>query len=483
MKKFISCFLVVILTVGLCTSAFADETVVSDTQGISVVTAVNEELVVVNGVETRVTAPVLVFDKTYVDLYAFAPILGASVHWIEDYIGYFKVNAGEKICDFTLVSHWDDLINQQYKFFVMNSKIFVSLRELCDLAGYTITYNSGVLTIGDQCDFDIGVYGDISRHTFDNYVYSAYPYNAENVVYPYQKYSYEMMIADAARLQQLYPELIKLSSIGQSVEGRNLMLIEYGKGDTRIFVCGTHHAREYIATTYLMYALDRYSYAYRNGTMWGKYDPREILDNITFCIVPMVNPDGVNLVQNGIGATQNPEQIASMGIYEGKKYGYSAWKANVRGVDLNWNYDKDWTTKKNKNPRGSSGFTGDRPYTEPETIAVSDYVDNNMFDAYMSFHTQGEIFYWADDENNPTYLQHLIKKDTGFVPYKDPGEGVGGSFFDYVYRKYHKPTITIELCPYIGNYPYPDSDFNTVWNPTKNILLLVGNEILYNKNK
>ena len=182
MKKFISCFLVVILTVGLCTSAFADETVVSDTQGISVVTAVNEELVVVNGVETRVTAPVLVFDKTYVDLYAFAPILGASVHWVEDYIGYFKVNAGEKICDFTLVSHWDDLIKQQNKFFVMNSKIFVSLRELCDLAGYTITYNSGVLTIGDQCDFDIGVYGDISRHTFDSYVYSAYPYNAENVV-------------------------------------------------------------------------------------------------------------------------------------------------------------------------------------------------------------------------------------------------------------------------------------------------------------
>ena len=70
---------------------------------------------------------------------------------------------------------------------------------------------------------------------------------------------------------------------------------------------------------------------------------------------------------------------------------------------------------------------------------------------------------------------------TGFIGYKDNGTGVGGSFFDYVYRNFKKPTITVELCPYVGNFPYPNDDFDTVWKPAKNILLVVGNEIIYKK--
>lgn len=289
------------------------------------------------------------------------------------------------------------------------------------------------------------------------------------------------MLNNAKQLQNMYPDLIKTSSIGKSVEDRDLLLIEFGRGANKIFVCGTHHAREYIATTYLMYAIDRYAYAYRTNSMWGQYSPREILDNVTFCIVPMVNPDGVNLVQNGIYATDHASELANMGIYEGSKYGYSAWKANVHGVDVNWNYNKDWSINRNKNQRGSIGFNGDYPNSEPETVAVSNYVDNNLFDAFLSFHTQGQIFYWADNTETPSYIHQAIQKDTGFVGYIDSGTGVGGSFFDYVYRNFKKPTITVELCPYVGNFPYPNDDFDAVWKPAKNILLVVGNEIIYKK--
>lgn len=238
-----------------------------------------------------------------------------------------------------------------------------------------------------------------------------------------------------------------------------------------------------MATTYLMNAIDKYAYAYRSGALWGKYNPREILNNVTFHIVPMVNPDGVNLVQNGIYATQYAEELSKMGIYDNSPYGYSAWKANVRGVDVNWNYDKEWSINRNKNPRGSIGFNGDYANSEPETAAVSAYVDSMPFEAYLSFHTQGEIFYWADSPDNPMYLQEAIRKDTGFVGHKESPSGVGGSFFDYVYRNFKKPTITVELCPYIGKRPYPDTDFDTVWKPAKNILLLVGNEIIYGKSR
>ncbi len=478
MKKIVAILLAVMVLLTNTTFAFANETknVVKEN---SIIIAINEKITVVNGTQRETTAPVMVLDKTYVDLYEVAPLLGMKIQWIEAYIGFFRVNVSGTDVDFTLISDWQELANQKHKFFVKDSKIFVSLRELCDHAGKSIAYDDGIITIGNHDEFDKEIFGEVNTYDFDDYIYKTYPKRAEYVVNPYQEYGYENMLSDVEKLKNMYPDLIKTSSIGKSVEGRDLLLLKFGRGDKKIFVCAAHHAREYITTTYIMYAIDRYSYAYRNGNIWGNYNPKEILDNITFCIVPMVNPDGINLVQNGIGATKNPDEVAALPIYEGKQYGIRAWKANIRGVDLNWNYDKDWSVEKNKNSRGSSGFTGDGPATEPESIAVANYVDKNPFEAYVSFHTQGEIFYWAEDFSNPTNINKIIKKDTGFDEYRDNGKGIGGSFFDYVYRKYNKPTLTVELCPYIGNYPYPNEDFDTVWNPAKNVLLIVGNEIMY----
>ena len=475
MKKILAVlFLAVYAAASLCMP-------VSAAGNASVVMAINEEVALADGSPTRITPPILVLDKTYVDLYAVAPLLGMEVHWMAEDNGYFQVRGNGLIVDFIRISQWDELVRIPYRFFVKDTQIYVSLRELAELAGYPVSYTNGLIVLGAPNNYYHEAYVEVDTSHCNDYVYVNYPAWAEYVVNPYQAYSYETLQNDAKRLQAMYPELIQTSTIGQSVEGRELTLIEFGRGPHRIFVCGTHHAREYICTTYLMYAIDRYAYAYRTDSMWGKYSPKEILDNITFCIVPMVNPDGVNLVQNGVWATQSPYEVADMKIYEGAKYGYSAWKANIHGVDLNWNYNQDWMLSRNRNPRGSVGFNGDYPYSESETIAVSDYVDNHPFDAYLSFHTQGKIFYWGEDSQNPTGINQLLKQDTGFGEITDSGSGPGGSFFDYVYRKFHKPTITVELCPFIGNFPYPDSDFDTVWQPAKNILLLVGNEILYQK--
>ena len=76
-------------------------------------------------------------------------------------------------------------------------------------------------------------------------------------------------------------------------------------------------------------------------------------------------------------------------------------------------------------------------------------------------------------------MDKALKNDTGYTVGYENDKGIGGSFFDYVYRKFHKATITVELCPYVGNYPYPDSDFDTVWATSKNILLLIGDKMIY----
>ncbi len=471
----------IIAVMVMTTSAYAYDNTAYATDGLkffSATMAINEDIVVFNGTKANIAPPVLVFNKTYVAVQSVAPYLNITAKREGKTLTVTHENSS---LTFTEISYHDELKNPS-RFFRKDDLCYISLRELTDFCNYELTYNRGIITVQNSKALYNSLFSDISTSSTEDYVYGAYPYKAEHIVYPYRAYSYETMLSDAEKLKNMYPELIKTSSIGKSVEGRDLLLIEFGKGKKKVFVCGTHHAREYIATTYLMYAIDQYAYCYRTGKNWGKYNPRSILDEITFCIVPMVNPDGVNLVQNGIESTQHALSLSGMGLYEGKKYGYESWKANVRGVDVNWNYDKDWSIERNKNGRGSSGFNGEYPNSEPETLAMTNYVDSNSFEAYLSFHTQGQIFYWADSTENPLYLQQAIKKDTGFSGIQETCTGVGGSFFDYVYRKFNKATITVELCPYVGNYPYPDRNFDTVWKPAKNILLLVGNEIIYRSN-
>ena len=479
MKKLLTLTLIAELMLG--NAAFAEELQPSVPQ---LTIAINSPSAVLNSQVVSINTPVLAFGKTYVDLYQTAELLHLPLEWVDADTDCVRAGYSGAFTDFTIIATYDELA-QTNKCFVRDGRIFAAARDVAAAANTTLDFDNWVISFGtDSNAVDRTLLGEINPLiNVDSYLYDTYCYAPQHCVYPYQAYSHEFVVNDANKLAKMYPEIIKVGSIGQSVEGRDLVLIEFGKGDKKIFVCGTHHAREYISTTYLMYAIDRFAYMYKTGMNETEYDIRTILDNVTFCIVPMVNPDGVNLVQNGINAVQNPEKVAAMKITEGKENGYRAWKANINGVDPNWNYDKDWYKSREKaSSPASTGYNGTEPATEPETRAVSAYVDSQPFEAYLSMHTQGKLLYWAEDVTNPTNLGAIIQKDTGFSLIREDTpkklSGVGGSFFDYVFRKYGKATMTVELCNYIGPKPYPDASFDKVWAPAKNVLLIFGQTIM-----
>ena len=440
---------------------------------------INDDVAIVNGTKIDMAKPLLVLNKTYVDLYETCNFLGIKVNYIEDTQSYFQINIDGQQIDFKPISYHDELL-EQHKYFVKDNTIYVQLRELSDLTGNKLYFDDWITVITkeniNKIKFDKKAFDNSQIYDTNQYIYDTYPYQTKLAVYPYIKYSYEYMMGDAENLAKMYPDIIKTSSIGQSVEGRELLLVELGKGPKKIFVCGTHHAREYISTTYLMYAIDRYAYQYKTGTALYNYNIKDILNKVTFCILPMVNPDGVNLVQNGLYSSADPDTLAEMPITEGKQYGYAAWKANISGVDINWNYDYMWE-QKSEYP-ASTGFNGYSANSEPETQAVSEYVHTEDFQAFLSFHTQGQVYYWADDKENPTGIGDMVRKDTGFMRISGTASGLSCSFFNYVYDEFGKATMTIELCPYVGNYPYPDEKFDTVFRPARNIMLIFGKELM-----
>lgn len=280
---------------------------------------------------------------------------------------------------------------------------------------------------------------------------------------PYHEYSYENMLQDAGELQEMYPDLVRLKSIGKTVEGRDIALIELGNGSRKVFLSGATHAREYITTSYLMYMIDRYAYAYSAGGLFEEFNITEILNNVTFYIVPMINPDGVNLVQNGIG--------------------YDSWKANISGIDLNRNYPNNWYVNRPVTAPASSLFKGYSPLSEPETKAIMDFLNSNMCWAYLSFHSQGEGIYGWNDRNSGYYpqLNSMVSRIidvSGFKKLTDTSNTDYGTFGDTVRDTFLKPTLTLELCNYVGSYPYPNEDFDRVWMPAKNISLIVAEEVM-----
>ena len=83
------------------------------------------------------------------------------------------------------------------------------------------------------------MFGAVNPHASDNFIYENYPTVAKYTVNPYQVYSYKTMLKDASELARMYPDLIRLSFIGKSVENRDLLLLEVGKGKNKI-LCAAH---------------------------------------------------------------------------------------------------------------------------------------------------------------------------------------------------------------------------------------------------
>ena len=62
------------------------------------------------------------------------------------------------------------------------------------------------------------------------------------------------------------------------------------------------HAREHMTTNVLMEMIDNYTVAYRKSSSFAGYNVKSTLNKTSIWFVPMMNPDGVTLVQKVINS-------------------------------------------------------------------------------------------------------------------------------------------------------------------------------------
>lgn len=147
-------------------------------------------------------------------------------------------------------------------------------------------------------------------------------------------YTSEVLKINLRALKVVYPFVIT-GSIGTSVLGEEIPFVKIGNGQKEVFYNASFHANEWITSVVLMKFIENYCSAIRSdGTIYG-FNARKLFDSVSIYIVPMVNPDGVNLVTGYIttdsAAYLKARRIASN--FPDIPFP-SGWKANLNGVDL-----------------------------------------------------------------------------------------------------------------------------------------------------
>ncbi|ENH98081.1 mannosyl-glycoprotein endo-beta-N-acetylglucosaminidase [Gracilibacillus halophilus YIM-C55.5] len=289
-------------------------------------------------------------------------------------------------------------------------------------------------------------------------------------------YSYKQMRSDIQKLEQSYGDLIETRIIGNSVDDRNLYAVKLGNGDQEIFFNAAHHAREHMTTNVLMEMIDEYAQAYNLNDRYNGYDVRDILNEVSIWFVPMVNPDGVMLVQEGASSADDPSEVIS--INNGSR-DFDRWKANVRGVDLNRQYPYLWKTVAN-NPGYPNymNYKGRAPLTEPETKAIYDFTNNHNFLAAIAYHSSGELIYtrYGFDSHSRNVAEG-VERITGYQPIDLQSSTSGAGYTDWFVKEKNLPGITPEISPYVGERPVPLSNWNSIWNENKTVGLYIADYI------
>ena len=128
---------------------------------------------------------------------------------------------------------------------------------------------------------------------------------------------------------------LKIFSIGKSVLNNEIYCIKFGIGKKEVLYTAGIHANEWITSLLLIKFTHNLCNAYVSNTQIYGYDAKYLYENCSLYIIPMINPDGIDLV-NSFYSPSSEVYISAHNI--AKNYPDipfpSGWKANINGVDL-----------------------------------------------------------------------------------------------------------------------------------------------------
>lgn len=267
--------------------------------------------------------------------------------------------------------------------------------------------------------------------------------------------------------------------------GRQIRTLVLGTGPRRVLFTAAHHANEWItALVLLKFAEDLLSAAETGGEIFDR-SAAEILQNTTIYMVPLVDPEGVDLVTGAIlpnseeyrQAQTIAEKFPAIAFPDG-------WKANLGGTDLNLQYPAGWLQA--REIKFSQGFTqpaprdyvGRAPLDQPESRSLYFYtllVDPALV---LAYHTQGKEIYWQFENifvPGARELGERFARVSGYDLADTPYNSSFAGYKDWFIRRFRRPGYTIEAGS--GENPLPIEQFPEIYRDNLGILVTAASGI------
>ena len=260
---------------------------------------------------------------------------------------------------------------------------------------------------------------------------------------------------------------------------RPLRTLVIGTGPRKVIYSAAHHANEWITSYVLLQFAEELAQAIQTGGRIFDRDAQAISNAATIYMVPMVDPDGVDLVTGAIEPGNIQYDLAQRLAVDYPSIPFpSGWKANLLGVDLNLNYPAQWLRA--REIKFSQGFTrpgprdyvGRAPLNQLETQALAGYTEFIDPALVLAYHSQGKEIYWqfgGIEVEGARELGEKFAQVSGYTLTDPPPNSSYAGYKDWFIQQFRKPGYTVEVG--MGTNPLPLSQFDEIYRDNLGILV------------
>ena len=260
---------------------------------------------------------------------------------------------------------------------------------------------------------------------------------------------------------------------------RPVRTLVIGNGQRKVIFSAAHHANEWITTPVILKFIEELAEAVESGGEIFGVNAKELTEAVTIYTVPMVDPDGVDLVTGAIqpGSVQYELARSLADNYPAIPFP-NGWKANLLGVDLNLNYPAGWLQA--REIKFSQGFTrpgprdyvGRAPLNQAETRLLAGYTEFVDPDLVLAYHSQGKEIYWQFRDNQIPGAEELgrrLAEVSGYRLAEVPFESAFAGYKDWFIQEFRKPGYTVEVGS--GTNPLSLEQFDEIYRDNLGILV------------
>ena len=272
---------------------------------------------------------------------------------------------------------------------------------------------------------------------------------------------------------------LRTEVLAETAQGRNIRTLVIGNGARKVIYSAGWHANEWITTPILLKFVEEFAEALQSGGEIFGVNAGDLAAKVTVYTVPMVNPDGVDLVTGAIPPEQTAYQNAALIADNFPAIPFpEGWKANLNGVDLNLQFPAGWLRAREIkflqgfNRPAPRDYVGRAPLNQREAKAMAGYTEYIDPALVLAFHSQGQEIYWSFmdyDVPGARELGEEFARVSGYTLTEPAEVSSYAGYKDWFIKVFRKPGYTIEVGS--GTNPLPLSQFDEIYRDNLGILV------------